>query len=86
MTPSITDIPEIKEDTPPILPVCADIQDDEYISSLKISGNVTKQNVRVAWEGKFYEWFISAGTSMDMKGASAAPRVLKYGVEFAYNA
>ena len=86
VTPPITDIPEIKEDIQPILPVCADIQDDEYISSLKISGNVTKQNVRVAWEGKFYDWFISAGTSMDMKGASAAPRVLKYGVEFAYNA
>ncbi|ODQ44685.1 hypothetical protein PICMEDRAFT_36935 [Pichia membranifaciens NRRL Y-2026] len=58
---------------------------EEYISSLKVSGSITKQNLRVAWEGKFYEWFVSSGASIDMKGIGSGPRVLKYGIEFAYN-
>lgn len=61
------------------------VEDDEYVSSLKISGSLTKQNLRVAWEGKFYEWFVSSGASIDMKGIGSGPRVLKYGIEFSYN-
>lgn len=60
-------------------------ENEEYISSLKVSGSITKQNLRVAWEGKFYEWFVSSGASIDMKGIGSGPRVLKYGIEFAYN-
>ena len=60
-------------------------QKEEYISSLKVSGSLTKQNLRVAWEGKFYEWFVSSGASIDMRGIGSGPRVLKYGIEFAYN-
>lgn len=58
--------------------------EDAYITSLKISGNITKQNMRVAWEGKFYDWFVSSGVSVDMKGLDSGPRILKYGVEFSY--
>lgn len=58
---------------------------DEYISSLKISGSFTKKTLRLAWEGKFHDWFVSSGASIDMKGLGLGPRVLKYGVEFSYN-
>lgn len=60
-------------------------QEEEYISSLKVSGSLTKQNLRVAWEGKFYQWFVSSGASIDMKRVGSGPQVLKYGIEFAYN-
>lgn len=60
-------------------------EDDEYISSLKISGSLTKKSLRLAWEGKFYQWFVSSGASVDMIGIGDGPRVLKYGVEFSYN-
>ena len=67
-------LPEYKESS----------DEDAYITSLKISGNITKQNMRVAWEGKFYDWFVSSGVSVDMKGLDSGPRILKYGVEFSY--
>lgn len=58
---------------------------DDYISSFKISGSLNEKKVRLAWEGKFQDWFISSGASVDLKTLGAAPKVLKYGVEFAYN-
>jgi distribution and morphology protein 10 len=58
---------------------------DDYISSFKLSGSVTKMNLRVSWEGKFHDWLISSGASVDMRPFGAGPKVLKYGVEFAYN-
>lgn len=57
----------------------------EYISSFKVSGSLTKQKIRFAWEGKFHDWFISSGASVDLKTLGSGPKVLKYGVEFAYN-
>lgn len=59
--------------------------DNEYISSLKISGSLIKNTVRLAWEGKFHNWFISSGASVDMKSVGTSSSVLKYGIEFAYN-
>lgn len=81
-----TDPPTAHESLDQLSPeTSATNQDDEYISSLKVSGSLTKRNLRIAWEGKFHDWFVSSGASFDMKGINSGPRVLKYGIEFSYN-
>lgn len=59
-------------------------EEDEFISSFKVSGSPTKKNVRFVWEGKFYDWFVSSGAAIDFD--KTGPKVLKYGIEFSFNA
>lgn len=58
---------------------------DEFISSFKISGSVMKKNLRLAWEGKFHDWFVSSGASIGADGNGTDLKVMKYGIEFAFN-
>lgn len=58
--------------------------EDEFISSFKISGSPTKKNIRLVWEGKFHDWFVSSGAAIDFD--KIGPKVMKYGIEFSFNA
>lgn len=81
---TLDDVNIIDEDRTDLHPQVSEA-DEDYISSLKLSGSIGKKNLRLSWEGKFHDWIVSSGVSMDMKGQSASPRVLKYGIEFCYN-
>lgn len=56
--------------------------DDEFISSLKLSTSVHKKTSTFAWEGKFKDWLISSGVSVDFK--HQVPKFKGYGIELQY--
>lgn len=56
--------------------------DDEFISSLKLSTSIHKKTTTLAWEGKFKDWLISSGVSMNF--SEHVPKFKGYGVELQY--
>ncbi|GMM31987.1 Mdm10 protein [Martiniozyma asiatica (nom. inval.)] len=56
--------------------------EEEFISSFKLAGSVSQKRAVVAWEGKFKDWLVSSG--MTLQFTSNVPKVHGWGIEFQY--